>query len=136
MGSNIELIEEGDVFSASWLSMYGDITNMFTYSDTVALLYVLQSYSNIDRHMILLLSNTTQKINYYDTWSYDGIDDFSNNSYIYLRRYNVINEKTFWDIGNKIQYNFTELPILNSASASLSKIYANSASEIYYNIPL
>lgn len=136
MGSITELIEESDVFSASWLSKYGDITDMFTYSDTVALLYVLQSYSDIDRRMNLLLSNTTEKINYYDTWRYDGVNDFSNISYIYLRQYNVINERTFWDIGNNIQYNFTEIPILNNASSSLSKIYANSASEIYYTIPL
>ena len=135
MGSITELIEESDVFSASWLSKYGDITMMYTYSDTVALLYVLQSYSDIDRRMILLLSNTTQKIKYYDTWNYDNIGNFSNNSYIYLRQYNVINERTFWDIGNNIQFNFTEIPLLNKNSISLSKIYSNGASEIYYNVP-
>ena len=135
MGSITELIEESDVFSASWLSKYGDITTMYTYSDTVALLYVLQSYSDIDRRMILLLSNTTQKIKYYDTWNYDNIGNFSNNSYIYLRQYNVINERTFWDIGNNIQFNFTEIPLLNKNSISLSKIYSNGASEIYYTVP-
>ena len=135
MGSITELIEESDVFSASWLSKYGDITMMYTYSDTVALLYVLQSYSDIDRRMILLLSNTTQKIKYYDTWNYDNIGNFSNNSYVYLRQYNVINERTFWDIGNNIQFNFTEIPLLNKNSVSLSKIYSNGASEIYYTVP-
>jgi uncharacterized membrane protein len=135
MMESADFIEESDVSSASWLSNYGNITYMFTYSDTVALLHVLNSYSRIDRRMILLITNTTDKVNYYDTWSHAPFSTFSNNSYIYLRHYNVEKEMTVWNIRENTQYNFTELPILNGTNALISKIYANSASEIYYNVP-
>jgi uncharacterized membrane protein len=130
-----DFIDECDVFSASWLTQFGDINYVLTYSDTVALLHVLNSYSNIDRRMILLLSNSTEKVNYFDTWSHEPFSMFSNNSYIYLRGYNVAEEKSVWNEGKNVQYDFTELPILNSTDAYVNKIFTNGASEIYYHIP-
>ena len=56
------LIHESDVFSAQWLSKYGDINHMPTFADTISQSHVLQSYSTINQGLIFLLSNSTKII--------------------------------------------------------------------------
>ena len=51
------LVHECDVFSAQWLSNYGDVAYIPTYADTVSYTHVLESYSTINDTMIFLLSN-------------------------------------------------------------------------------
>jgi uncharacterized membrane protein len=128
------LIYESDVFSAKWLSKYGDVRHMPTYSDTVSLGHVLTSYSTIDTGMIFLLSNTTGISRHPGLASY-VMPEVANTSYIYLRQFNVIKGIINWDTRAGIWYNLSELPILNSTGVFINKIYSNSASEIYYRVP-
>jgi uncharacterized membrane protein len=124
------LIHESDVFSAQWLSKYGDITHMPTYADSIAQSHVLQSYSTINQGLIFLLSNSTQAIRA------DGVIPVVptnlNNSYIYLSQFNIHNNMVWWYQRMGISYKLTELPILNNTGAFISRIYSNGASEVYF----
>ncbi len=124
------LIHESDVFSAQWLSKYGDITNMPTFADPIAQSHVLQSYSTINQGLIFLLSNSTQIIRA------DGVFPVMptnfNNSYIYLSQFNVRNNMVWWYQRMGISYTLNELPILNNTGAFVSKVYSNGASEVYF----
>jgi uncharacterized membrane protein len=124
------LIHESDVFSAQWLSKYGDITNMPTYADTISQSHVLQSYSTINQGLIILLSNSTQSIRA-DGVIPVGINNF-NNSYIYLSQFCVRNNMVWWYQRMGISYELTELPILNNTGAFISRVYSNGASELYF----
>ncbi len=119
---SIGLIHENDVFGAMWLSRYADVENTQTYSDTISKYHVLTSYSMIpNRDNIEVLSNTTFSV--------------ASGSYIYLRRNNVINELiSYWPSKN-IQYNISEIPIFNNTLFLNSKVYSNSACEIYHFVP-
>jgi uncharacterized membrane protein len=128
------LIHESDVFSAQWLSKYGDITHMPTYSDSVSIGHVLTSYSTIDLGMIFLLSNTSGIFRHPDLIS-NVMPTVANTSYIYLRQYNVLNGIINWDTRENIWYNVSELPILNNTGVFINKIYSNSDSEIYFRSP-
>jgi uncharacterized membrane protein len=134
MQNSTWLVHESDVFSAQWLSNHGDIRNMATYSDTVSLSHVLASYSRIDPSLIFLLSNTTGIIRGDGLISY-VIPKVANTSYIYLRQFNVNSHIIQWDTRRNITYTYSELPILDSTSAFINKIYSNGASEIKYRSP-
>jgi uncharacterized membrane protein len=134
---SIDLIHESDVFSANWLSRYGAVKSTLTYSDTISLLYVLTSYSTIDRSMISIFSNeTTEREVYIGVFSF-AIQEVANpkQAYIYLRQYNVKHGLVVYNPKTDTQYEVSELPILNSTEAFINKIYSNSASEIYYRNP-
>ena len=124
------LIHESDVFSAQWLSKYGDITHMPTFADTISQSHVLQSYSTIDQGLIFLLTNSTQIIRA------DGVIPVApsnlNNSYIYLSQFCVRNNMVWWYQRIGISYKLTELPILNNTNAFISRVYSNGASEVYF----
>lgn len=131
------LNHESDVFSAMWLSKYGDVENMLTYSDTVSLIHVLTSYSTIQRSMISIISNTsTERGIYPGIFSY-AIREVTkpNMSYIYLRQYNVKNEMVMYNTKTDIEFKISEVPILNSTGVFINKIYSNSDSEIYTRVP-
>ena len=134
MQNSTWLVHESDVFSAQWLSNHGDIRNMATYADTVSLSHVLASYSRIDPSLIFLLSNTTGIIRGDGLISY-VIPKVANTSYIYLRQFNVNYHIIQWDTRRNITYTYNELPILDSTSAFINKIYSNGASEIKYRSP-
>jgi hypothetical protein len=120
--NSIGLINENDVFGAMWLSRYADIKNAQIYSDTISKHHVLTSYSMIvNRNDIEVLSNTTVSV--------------ASGSYIYLRRNNVINELFIYYPTENIQYNMSEIPILNNTLVPNSKVYSNGACEIYHFIP-
>ena len=57
MQSSPMLVHECDVFSAQWLSNYGDVTHVPTYADTVTYTHVIEGYSTINDTLIFLLSN-------------------------------------------------------------------------------
>jgi len=124
------LIHESDVFSAQWLSTYGDITQFATYADTIAETHVLNSYSTINQGLIILLSNSTQLLRA------DGVipavPNNPNNSYIYLSQFNIQNNVIWWYKRMGISYKLTELPILNETNAIISRIYSNGDSEVYF----
>jgi uncharacterized membrane protein len=131
--NSTDLIHESDVFSASWLCRYGDVENMLTYSDTVSLLYVLTSYSTIDRSMISVISNdTTKRLVYPGIFSY-AIREVTNMNmaYIYLGKFNVETGEIVYNTKTNTQYAISELPIFNSTGVFINKIYSNGASEIY-----
>ena len=131
------LIHESDVFSAQWLSRYGDVTGMWTFSDAVTFGHVLNSYSTIPPGMILLLTNTEEKIQG-DVTSLNPNNVFdanSNTTYIYLSQYNVINGVITYDVSNKLYFNPNDVPLLNNTGAFLNKIYSNGYSEIYFRVP-
>jgi len=116
------LVDENDFFGAMWLSKYVDVEHTQIYSDVRAKFLVLTS-SMIDRKdSIVVLSNTTV---------------ITSESYIYLSRYNTINEVLLYDTRYpiNIRYNISEIPIFNSTIVFNNKIYSNSACEIYYCAP-
>ena len=132
------LIHERDVFSAIWLSRYGDVVSKWTFADTLSLWTVLSSYSTIDRRMIILLSNTTEKVISDGTYireDYSFSPD-ANNTYIYMSQFNNEQGIIAWDFGNNLNYNTSQIPILNNTLGSINKIYSNGASEIVYRVPL
>jgi uncharacterized membrane protein len=114
------LIHESDVFGATWLSKYGDVEHIGTYSDAASFYHVLTSYSTIDRNMITWIFNTSM---------------ITSTSYIYLRQFNVIKGIVTYDTINLIPYNISELPIFNSTIVLNNKVYSNGACEIYYSAP-
>jgi uncharacterized membrane protein len=124
------LIHETDVFSAQWLSKYGDITHMPTFTDTISQSHVLHSYSTINQGLIFLLSNSTEIIRA------DGVIPVApsnlNNSYIYLSQFCVRNNMVWWYQRIGISYELSELPILNNTGAFISRVYSNGASEVYF----
>lgn len=137
MQNSSYLVHEGDVFCAVWLSTYGDTANTWTFSDRVSLDHVLNSYSNIDRRMLLLLSNTTEKAIASGTYV-DQSDRFFMNlniTYVYLSQFNIKTGLASWDIKNDIYFNLDEIPALNNSDIFVNKIYSNSLSEAYYRIP-
>ena len=124
------LIHESDVFSAQWLSKYGNITYIPTYADTIAQSHVLQSYSTINEGLIFLLSNSS-KITRADGVIAVPLKDFDN-SYIYLRQFNVQTNLVWWYQRLGVSFNLTQLPILNTTQAFVSRIYSNGNSELYF----
>ena len=124
------LIHESDVFSAQWLSKYGDITHMPTYADTISQTHVLQSYSTINQGLIFLLSNSNESIRG------DGVipvvPSNLNNSYIYLSQFCVRNNMVWWYQRLGISFKLTELPMLNNTGAFISRVYSNGASQVYF----
>jgi uncharacterized membrane protein len=124
------LIQESDVFSAQYLSKYGNINYTPTYADTIAQTHVLQSYSTINQGLIFLLSNSTE-ITRADGVTPIALRDLAN-SYIYLRQFNVQNNKVWWYQRQGLSFNLTELPILNSTQAFVSRVYSNGYSEVYF----
>ena len=132
------LIHESDVFSALWLTQYGQIENMFTFTDTVSLQHVLTSYSTIDRSMMLLLWNSTEMRIYDGTYirHHNTFAAESNTTYIYLSQFSVAEERIPWYVQKNIYWNYSEIPILNASQAFVNRIYSNGASEIFYRVPL
>jgi uncharacterized membrane protein len=128
------LIHESDVFSAQWLSKYGDINHMPTYSDSVSMGHVLTSYSTLDLGMIFLLSNISGIFRHPDLASY-VMPAVANTSYIYLNQFNVIKGIITWDARENIYYNVSDLPILNNTGVFINKIYSNGDSEIFFRNP-
>ncbi len=131
------LIRERDVFSATWISTYGDIESKWTFSDTISLWHVLSSYSAIDRGLIILLSNTTEKVLSDGTYIREDFSFFPdlNITYIYLSQYNVEQGVIAWDYGNNFNFYINQIPILNNTQAYINKIYSNGGSEIDYRVP-
>ena len=127
------LILESDVFSARWLSEYGGVKYILTYSDTLSLTNVLTSYSYIERPMLRIISNNTLG---HPALGPEPIQPYiANMSYVYLGKLNVQHEIINYDPWSGISFNFSEVPILNSTNFFVNRIYSNSASEIYYRTP-
>ena len=137
MENSTILLQESDVFSAIWLSTFGNVQDHWTFSDRVSLDHVLNSYSTIDRSMLLLLSNTTDKVLAGGTYvrTENRYDLNSNVTYIYLSEFNVVKETITWWPAKNLYFHLSEIPVLNSTEASINKIYSNSLSEVYYRIP-
>ena len=137
MKDSIELIHERDVFSATWLSRYGEIESMWTFSDRASLDHVLNGYSSIDRRMLSLLSNNTELIIPGDTYILQEKSFFPdlNITYVYLSQFNVLQEIITWDFGNNLHFNINQIPMINKSDAFVNKIYSNGASEIDYRVP-
>ncbi len=135
MEHSYKLIHESDAFSAMWLSNYGDVEHIRTYTDVVSLTHVLTSYSTIRRNMFLLISNTTKEIQYSGIM-YDVMDEVDFDvSYIYLSKFNVVTGKVVYDSKIDLQYSIDDVPILKSTGPLINRIYSNSASQIYYRTP-
>jgi len=137
MENSYGLIHERDVFSAAWISRYGDIESKWTFSDRGSLDLILNSYSTIDRSMLLILSNTTSGtvaegtyIRHENTFSFD-----SNVTYIYLSEFNGISGIITYDFQVNFHFNISQIPALNSTDAFVNKIYSNGAGEIDYRVP-
>ena len=122
MQDNMLLIHESEAFCAMWLSKYGNVEEIITYSDGVAYYHVLMSYSTINDSMMGVISNTTI---------------INQPSYTYLGWANVMKRILIYDtsVSPFIQFNMSELPIFNSSITSTSRVYSNGASEIYYSTP-
>ena len=131
------LIHERDVFSAAWISRYGDVGSKWTFTDRASLDLVLNSYSTIDRSMLILLSNTTEKIIADGTYVYHehtySLD--SNITYVYLSAFNIVKGIITWDFGINSHFNTSQVPILNGATGLIDKIYSNGGGEIGYRVP-
>jgi uncharacterized membrane protein len=136
MQSRPMLIHECDVFSTQWLSKYGDVTHISTNADTVSYSHVLVSYGTINDYMIFLLSSNDSE-NYQNPGltSHVMISTLANTSYIYLGQFNVMNRIIQWYTRDNVTIAFSELPILNSTSGFINRIYSNGASEIEFRIP-
>ena len=137
MENSYGLIHERDVFSAAWISKYGDIESKWTFSDRGSLDLVLNSYSTINRSMLLILSNTTSGtvaegtyIRHENTFSFD-----SNVTYIYLSEFNGLSGIITYDFQVNFHFNISQIPALNSTDAFVNKIYSNGAGEIDYRVP-
>jgi uncharacterized membrane protein len=135
MQGSFDLIQESDVYSASWLSNYGNVDQIVTISDTVSLLRVLTSYSTLDRRMIRLMANSTEPQMYSERYFASKEVGKPDVSYVYLRKYNVEEEKIVYNMNTNLQFNFSEIPILNSTDILMNRIYSNSASEVYFRSP-
>ena len=120
MEDSFILIHENDLFGAVWLSKYGDVQHLETYSDTVSFHHVLTAYSNLKRDMIILSNNTVRIVS---------------PSYIYFSQYNVKTGLVVYNQRISLQYEISKLPILNSETVVNNKIYSNGGSEIYYLTP-
>ena len=120
MQDAMPLIHESDVFGATWLSKFGDVEHIGTYSDGVSYMWVLTSYSTINRNMTTIISNTSM---------------ITSTAYTYFRQFNVIKGIVIYDARRIIPYNISELPIFNSTAVFNNKIYSNGACEIYYSTP-
>lgn len=131
------LIHERDVFSAAWISRYGDVGSKWTFTDRGSLDLVLTSYSTLDRSMLLILSNSTDAqvaegtyIRHENTFSFD-----SNVTYIYLSEFNVLSGIITYDFQINMHFNNSQIPALNSTDAFVNKIYSNGAGQIDYRVP-
>lgn len=133
--NSTNLIFEPDVYSAGWLSNYGATEKIMIFADTLSILRVLTSYSNIERSMLRVLSNSTTISLYPGHYFYVRQIENPDISYVYLRETNVKERYIRYDTKNDINFNLDEVPILNDTEVFLNKIYSNSGSEIYYRIP-
>jgi uncharacterized membrane protein len=124
------LIHECDVFSAQWLSTYGNITKFATYADPIAQSHVLNSYSTINQGLIILLSNSTQLLR--GDSVVPVLPKNPDNSYIYLSQFNIHNNMIWWYQRMGISFKLDELTILNGTNAVISRIYSNGDSEVYF----
>ena len=127
------LVHEVDVFSAQWISNYGDIIFIPTFADTVAYTHVITSYSTIKDYNIFLLSNDNKVYQNPGLFPYFRL--LSNNSYVYLSQFDVEHQAIEWDVRNNVTFPFTELPMLNSTNGFVNRIYSNGASEIEFRTP-
>ena len=137
MEDSYGLIHERDVFSAAWISRYGDVGSKWTFTDRASLDLVLNSYSKIDRSMLVLLSNSIGKfiaegtyIREENTFSLD-----SNVTYVYLSQFNIAEGIITWDFGSNLHFNISQIPILNGTVGFIDKIYSNGGGEIGYRLP-
>ena len=128
-----EFIYESEVFSAIWLSNYGEVKQLLTFCDTTSLTRVLTGYGNIDRTMLMIIANDT--IGHYAPELIHEPKIESDISYIYLRQFNVKQGLISYDRRAGIFYNVSEVPIFNEADVLVNKIYSNSFSEVYYRSP-
>ncbi len=127
-------IYESEVFSASWLSNFGNLDHMLTYSDTVSLTRVLTAYSEVDRRRLLIISDNVTG-HYAPQLLPSPEIEVKDMSYIYLRQDNVLNGILTYDRRAGIIFNVTDVPVFNTDGILINKIYSNSASEIYYRSP-
>jgi len=127
------LIKECDALSAQWLSKYGDVSYVPTYADTVSYSHVIVAYGMIEDDLVFLLSNDYK--NYQNPGLTSHTSNFANASYIYLCQFNVANQIVQWYTRGNITYPFSEVPVLNSTSNFINRIYSNGASEIQLEIP-
>jgi len=139
MNYNHGFIRESDVFSAAWISTYGERENMWAFADSVSTGHVLSSYSTLNKGMMLLIANDT-KMHYYPGtyfWLYPQNSYFVdlNTTYIYLSQFSVVEGKIAWWAQANIYYKYSEIPILNSTQSSINKVYSNGASVILYRVP-
>ena len=131
------LIHERDVFSATWISEYGSIESKWTFCDRESLDVVLNSYGRIDRSMLLILSNSTEKDIAEGTYIRHDYtyDKDSNITYIYLSQLNILKGLIPWDFRTNTHFQIDQIPILNATGVFLNKIYSNGAGEIDYRVP-
>ena len=133
MGNFTEFIYESEVFSAIWLSDYGEVGKLLTYCDTTSLTRVLTGYGNIDRIMLMIISNDTLGHFAPELIREPKIDAIM--SYIYLRQFNVLRGLISYDRRAGVFYNVSEVPVFDETEVFINKIYSNSFSEVYYRTP-
>lgn len=135
LDNSYAVIHEKDVFSAYWISNYGDITNIITYADTVSLYQVLTSYSTVPRLMTSILFNSTW-INLYQGLPFDYSTGITTDiTYVYLRQQNLKNGYITYNMGTNQTFLLNELPVFNTTDFVNNRIYSNGASEIYFRRP-
>lgn len=133
MENSTVLINENDVFSVKWISVYGS-ENIWIWTDTWSVGHVWTSYSSIGRDTLLLLSNTTSPQIMFGSYVNEPLPINTNISYIFLSQRSIQDKKIVWDNSNDIYFDKSELPILNDTDAHINKIYTNSGSELYYRV--
>ena len=116
---DLSLVDENNFFGAMWLSKYLGVNNAHIYSDTVSKYKVLMSYMVDANSTIRPISNKTI---------------FSGSSYLYLSRYNTMNDIILYDTNYPkfITYNMSDFSIFNNMSPLNNRIYSNGACEIYH----
>lgn len=135
LNDSFAIIHEGDVFSATWLSRYGDTDNVITYADTVSLYQVLTSYSTIPRLMTSILFNNTW-IHLYQGLPFDNSTGISTDiTYVYLRQQNVLEGFVTYNMGTNETFIVSELPVFNTTDFVTNRIYTNGFSEVYFRRP-
>lgn len=106
------ITNEQEVLGAQWLAKHVNITEAIIYADGQSLRHDLTSYGLINRERIRVLYNTTEALD--------------NNSFIYLRRINIV-DGTMQGL-NLGQWNTNDL---SSLIDSQNKIYSNGNCDIY-----
>jgi uncharacterized membrane protein len=132
------LIHERDVFSAGWLSRYGIVDSKWTFTDRQSLDTVLNSYSTIDRSMLILLANTTGKYIAEGTYIREdnSFDLDTNSTYIYFSQFNAVKGIITWDFATNTHFKNSQIPVLNNTGAFVNRVYSNGAGEIDFRVPI